>query len=226
MSESSPLFGSLLRSSPGSPSFEITRRGYDRRQVDRLVEGLTRALAARRGTADTGDGSVAGRARAAAGALRVARRGYDRAQVDSALARMIAELQSPAGDGAPGAEAGAEEAGYGPWPDLAAARFDVVLRGYDRHEVEALLVEGVDAVAAIRAGGRVAAGPTAAELRERCADLPVVLRGFDRGQVTAFVDDLCAALKRAGDARRSPGGQGRPLTLPRTPSPGTARSAQ
>ncbi|MFC4565655.1 hypothetical protein ACFO4E_27675 [Nocardiopsis mangrovi] len=206
MSESSPLSGPLLRSSPGSPTFGTTRRGYDRRQVDRLVDGLDRALSAGRGTAWADGASGAGRARAAAGALRVVWRGYDRAQVDSALARMIAELESAAAAG--GASEAAEPGGE-PWPDLSAASFGVVMFGFDRNEVEILLAEGVDAVEAIRAGGRVAAGPTAAELRERCADLPVVLRGFDRGQVTAFVDDLCWALKRAGDMRRASDGQGR-----------------
>nr|AKR54054.1 hypothetical protein [Nocardiopsis sp. CMB-M0232] len=209
MSESSPHFGPLLRPSPGSPSFDTARRGYDRRQVDRLVEGLTRALSARRGTAGADGASGSGRARAAADSLRVVWRGYDRAQVDSALARMIAELESAAAAGDAAEADEADETGDEPWTGLSAASFDVVMFGFDRHEVEALLAEGVDAVEAIRAGGRVAAGPTAAELRERCADLPVVLRGYDRGQVTAFVDDLCSALKRAGDLRRSSGGQGR-----------------
>ncbi|GII54949.1 hypothetical protein Pth03_33380 [Planotetraspora thailandica] len=63
--------------------------------------------------------------------------------------------------------------------------FDVVLRGYDREEVDTLR-------------GRVAAGDvTADELRK--TSFSVTMRGYDRYQVSEYIEDAIAALE--GKAR-------------------------
>jgi DivIVA domain-containing protein len=70
--------------------------------------------------------------------------------------------------------------------------FSVVLRGYDPRAVDALLAP---AVAALTAGDEDARADAVAALRH--AALPVVLRGFDRGQVDAAIARLAAQLEGA-----------------------------
>ncbi|MDG6103712.1 DivIVA domain-containing protein [Dactylosporangium aurantiacum] len=70
--------------------------------------------------------------------------------------------------------------------------FSVVLRGYDPRAVDALLAS---ASAALTGADRAARADAAAALRR--ASLRVVLRGFDRAQVDAAIEDLAGRLERA-----------------------------
>lgn len=74
--------------------------------------------------------------------------------------------------------------------------FDVVLRGYDRHEVEDLVTRARDSLDAL-SGGRGAGAPiTSAELREG-SSLSLVLRGYDRRQVDRHLELLADRLAQA-----------------------------
>ncbi|GAA2366690.1 DivIVA domain-containing protein [Dactylosporangium salmoneum] len=78
--------------------------------------------------------------------------------------------------------------------------FAVVLRGYDPREVDALLVP---AVAALESGSEQVRAEAAAALRR--ANLPVVLRGFDRAQVDGAIAGLASRLGGSPEPTPSPG---------------------
>ena len=71
--------------------------------------------------------------------------------------------------------------------------FTVVLRGYDRTEVDQALGR---AEAALSSGSDSQRAASLGELRK---EFTVVLRGYDRGQVDGAVGTLVAALNGAGD---------------------------
>ncbi|WP_017626109.1 DivIVA domain-containing protein [Nocardiopsis chromatogenes] len=160
----SRLFG------PERPSFDVALRGYERGQVDALVDRLW-------------SGGPAVTAQELRGAsFEVALRGYDRAQVDAFTEQAAARLEGGAPDapdgsgGASDGSGGAEAADPGEAPE-----FDIVLRGYDRIPVQELIERYLRSDPAL----------TAEELA--APRLGVALRGYHRGQVDAY---LAAAADR------------------------------
>ncbi len=99
-------------------------------------------------------------------------RGYDRAQVDAWLARSRAAAGPTAG---PAAEAAVQPL--------------IVLRGYRIAETDALLATVGDALGQDDPFRRAAALRAIAEAR-----LPVAFRGYDRGQVDAYLRHATQAL--------------------------------
>jgi hypothetical protein len=77
--------------------------------------------------------------------------------------------------------------------------FTVVLRGYDRLEVEALLGKGAAALAT----GADPAQRAAARQALKTADFTVVLRGYDRVQVAGAVQELLRELDAPADDLRA-----------------------
>jgi DivIVA domain-containing protein len=77
----------------------------------------------------------------------------------------------------------------------AAADFTVVLRGYDRSQVDVVISR---AQGALSGDGAAAQREARAELEASRAALRVVARGYDRIQVDAFLDQLAADLAKAG----------------------------
>jgi DivIVA domain-containing protein len=99
--------------------------------------------------------------------LRVALRGYDRAQVEAFVAKVQRDL---------GGSGSVSTAPPPLWPSVGPPQFSVVLRGYDPAAVDDFLRRHADPSA------------RAAALRE--VSFPVRLRGYDRGQVDAYVSGL------------------------------------
>ncbi|MFI5910847.1 DivIVA domain-containing protein [Dactylosporangium sp. NPDC051541] len=91
---------------------------------------------------------------------------------------------------------------------MTAYTFSVVLRGYNPQAVDALLAPAVTALTSTDAGARADA---AAALRR--ANLPVVLRGFDRAQVDSAIATLTGQLAGA------PGADPGPHTATGSPAP-------
>ncbi|ASU82106.1 hypothetical protein CDO52_04290 [Nocardiopsis gilva YIM 90087] len=75
-----------------------------------------------------------------------------------------------------------------PLPDP--VEFDVVFRGYDRHQVMELVSEAMGSVTALEGGNPDAVTLTARELRENADALDVVLRGYKIDQVKEVVGVL------------------------------------
>jgi DivIVA domain-containing protein len=141
--------------------FDVVLRGYDRKQVgaffERLDAGAVTAEELQKPT------------------FRVAMVGYDRNQVWDAVEDRVA-----APDGT------AEHAVVTPAQPLtgepaSGREFDVVLRGYDRHQVHVVLA-------------RIDAGTiTAEELRQ--SSFTVALRGYDRHQVWDAIKGFAQTLE-------------------------------
>lgn len=74
----------------------------------------------------------------------------------------------------------------------APAAFDVVLRGYEREQVDTLVADLQDARAPTQQGSPTTV--TAEEALRRLAALDVVMRGYDRRQVSQVVERLAAGL--------------------------------
>ncbi|MDA2814576.1 DivIVA domain-containing protein [Nocardiopsis sp. RSe5-2] len=154
----SRLFG------PERPSFDVTLRGYAQGQVDALVDrlwsGRPPSAQELRGTA-----------------FEVVLRGYDQAQVDAFVERAAAHLEGGAPDtpDTPDAPDDTDDTGSGSQaaPDEA-PEFDIVLRGYDRSQVQELLDRYLRGDPSLTAG----------ELTGH--RLATVLRGYHRGQVDAY----------------------------------------
>ncbi|MFD0736909.1 DivIVA domain-containing protein [Planotetraspora mira] len=142
--------------------FDVVLRGYDRKQVDAFFERL--------------DASAVTAEELQKPSFRVAMIGYDRHQVWDAVEDRFA---GPDGE----AEAHAVVAPAQPLPGGPASgrEFDVVLRGYDRHQVNVVLA-------------RVDAGTiTAEELRQ--SSFTVAMRGYDRHQVWDAIKGFAKALE-------------------------------
>lgn len=122
--------------------FDVVLRGFDRTQVTDWIDGLARELA--RVESRNGDASApptpwipVAETPLAAPELDVVLRGYDRVQVADLLDRAFATLTARTGVPAPvEVPAGTPHIASG---ELASARLDVVLRGYDRTQVADLL---------------------------------------------------------------------------------------
>jgi DivIVA domain-containing protein len=82
---------------------------------------------------------------------------------------------------------------------MIAFEFSVVLRGYDPHAVDALLAPAVAALATDDEGARADAADALGN-----ANLPVVLRGFDRQQVEAAITSLTDQLEGASGPAPDP----------------------
>jgi len=147
------------------PTFDVSLRGYDRSTVDALVRAVEAAA---------GDPVAIDAAIEAAGPPLVVLRGYDRWQVDSWLASRRSA----------GATAGAATA-----PKDGAPRPLIVLRGYRIAETDALFATVEAAAGADDPFRRAAALRAIAEAR-----LPVAFRGYDRGQVDAYLREATQAL--------------------------------
>jgi hypothetical protein len=78
--------------------------------------------------------------------------------------------------------------------NMAMTQFDVVLRGYDRAAVDAL-------VAAVDAAGAAPERIDAAAMQR--GGLPIVLRGYDRAQVDAWLARRLVAQPGTGEAESS-----------------------
>ncbi|MEU0488468.1 DivIVA domain-containing protein [Nocardiopsis sp. NPDC006139] len=124
-------------------------------------------------------------------------RGYDRVQVADLAHRALAALS--AGTGAPPAARAPEGGEPITSAELASARFDVVLRGYDRTQVgdwmdgvarELALLESRDGSAPAPSGPWDPPVETPPPLPE----FDVVLRGYDRVQVSELLDRAFATL--------------------------------
>ncbi|MBX9391711.1 hypothetical protein ACFPZ0_09650 [Streptomonospora nanhaiensis] len=105
-------------------------------------------------------------------------------------------LTSP-GSPRPGADGAHPSSDYHAAPPFA---FTVVFRGYAPDAVAELLELATAALRTTGAGGAAATGEAAAELRERHARLPRVLRGFRPREVDAAVERMCAELARGPSA--------------------------
>lgn len=77
--------------------------------------------------------------------------------------------------------------------------FTVVLRGYDRHQVHALLGKATAALA----DGADSASRASARRALRKADFTVVLRGYDRTEVDGVVQELLRDLDTPADGLRA-----------------------
>ncbi|MFL1437323.1 DivIVA domain-containing protein [Nocardiopsis protaetiae] len=123
-------------------------------------------------------------------------RGYDRVQVADLLYRAMATLS--AGTGVPSPV----EIPEGTLPitaaELASAEFDVVLRGFDRTQVADWIDDLVRELARLEAsaggGAEAAEAPAAAEQPLTFPAFDVVLRGYDRAQVSDLLDRAFATL--------------------------------
>ena len=84
---------------------------------------------------------------------------------------------------------------------LAVPDFDIILRGYDRVQVTDLLHRAIVTLAAgtgERPRAEIPAGTTAVTAAELAsARFDVVLRGYDRVQVDAVLDDLAQRVARS-----------------------------
>ncbi|WP_204072831.1 DivIVA domain-containing protein [Planotetraspora phitsanulokensis] len=140
--------------------FDVVLRGYDRKQVDAFFERLD------------ADAVTAEELRKPS--FRVAMMGYDRHQVwDAVEDRVAAPADEPGGHGVHPVESSSGGT-YG-------KEFDLVLRGYDRHQVNVIL-------------SRVEAGTISTEeLRE--TSFKVVMRGYDRHQVWDAVKGFAGKLE-------------------------------
>jgi hypothetical protein len=176
----------------GNPvEFAVVLRGYDRHDVDVLLQQANLALL----STDPAIRAAAKRALKRP-TLRVRLRGYDRGEVDRHCRRLFVELRSqrPDAEGQrPDAEGQRPDAeGQRPDEDVATegpAGFSVVLRGYDRAAVDALVQRANDAL-----GGTDAAVRAAVRTALRSPAIPVVLRGYDRHEVDAHLQRLASRL--------------------------------
>ncbi|CAL9511625.1 hypothetical protein SUDANB121_03670 [Nocardiopsis dassonvillei] len=190
-----------MNSPPVVPDFDIVLRGYDRVQVTDLLNRAMTTLAAGTGApphpdipAGTPTITAAGLASAE---LDVVLRGFDRVQVADVLdglARDIARLEEAGGGTAAPAAPAAEEP-YPPRPQL-----DVVLRGYEREQVSELLDRAFATLSA-RTGvpapfGTPPEAPPVTSAELASARFDVVLRGYDRVQVSDTLNDLARRIAR------------------------------
>ncbi|MUL40348.1 hypothetical protein FZ103_04000 [Streptomonospora sp. PA3] len=177
----------------GPLDFDVVLRGYDRAQVQALLETMQRSIAAPGTPGALSPAEARDRAE-----FDVVLRGYDRAQVRAAYDRLLERLS------AAWAEGGAQQ-----WADPRTweFEFDRAARGYDPRAATELVDSGLAALREALSGGTDdSAARTAAEaLRRGRAALPKTFRGYNTGQVDFAVDTLCAELERAEPAE----GQGR-----------------
>jgi DivIVA domain-containing protein len=130
--------------------FDVVARGYARFEVDAAMRGYRRELAAREGVelppeeepnvalsvlmgGDGGEESLASYARSVHD-FPIRFRGYDRRQVDELMAGILATLGRPGPDGQP-----LSPENVNPpitRERLRAVELDIVLRGYDRRQVD------------------------------------------------------------------------------------------
>ncbi|GAA4561275.1 DivIVA domain-containing protein [Planotetraspora kaengkrachanensis] len=142
-----------------SERFDVVLRGYDRKQVDAFFERLD------------ADAVTAEEVRRPP--FRVAMVGYDRHQVWDAVEDRVAAPADELGGHVVHPVSSSSDETYG-------KEFDLVLRGYDRHQVNVVL-------------SRVEAGTiTAEELRQ--TSFKVAMRGYDRHQVWDAVKNLADKL--------------------------------
>lgn len=80
--------------------------------------------------------------------------------------------------------------------------FTIVLRGYEPAKVNPLIRQGQEALISDVMLKRFGAK---AEIERARKSLPAAMRGYDRAQVDAFLDDLSAALARWDDGKRDAG---------------------
>ncbi|MFD6095444.1 DivIVA domain-containing protein [Nocardiopsis flavescens] len=189
------------------PDFDIILRGYDRVQVTDLLHRAIVTLAA--GTGERPRAEIpAGTTAVTAAELASARfdvvlRGYDRTQVAGwieDLARDIALLEARTGNTGAGPDRPARDL-PAPESPVEPPRFDVVLRGYDRVQVSGIIDRALATLTARTGTASPVEAPagttavTAAELAS--ARFDVVLRGYDRVQVDAVLDDLAQRVARS-----------------------------
>lgn len=91
--------------------------------------------------------------------------------------------------------------------ELTRRRFDspdfaIGLRGYDPARVDRLIRQGQEALASDRMLKRLGAK---AEIELARKSLPAVMRGYDRAQVDAFLDEMSTALARWDEEKRDAG---------------------
>jgi DivIVA domain-containing protein len=134
--------------------FDIVLRGYDRFEVDGMMRRYRRELAEHEGVEpdeheDDGDSGLSlllgdpdgdGRGHSTLAQIRqqhdfaIRLRGYDRREVESVIRRLWATLGRPIADGRPAAE---DEPGPAiTREELNRTQFTVVVRGYDRRQVD------------------------------------------------------------------------------------------
>ncbi|GAA4897182.1 hypothetical protein [Streptomonospora salina] len=165
--------------------FDAVLRGYDRAQVLTLLETMQRSIAD-----PAADGAVTPAQARERAAFDVVLRGYDRGHVHTAFDLLLTRLAEVHGE---------EPAPQAPEPALQPPEpaFDRVLRGYHAAAAVELLDAGTAELEALRSGESDTdrARAAAARLRERRGALPRALRGYDRAQVDAAVDAVCAELE-------------------------------
>ncbi|QBI52123.1 hypothetical protein [Streptomonospora litoralis] len=184
MTDSSPTPEASRDAADAPLEFDVVLRGYDRSQVETLLEAVLRTIA----EPASPHAVTLDEARSLA-SFDVVLRGYDRTQVHAACERLLERLAA-----ARSTEGAAPQRAEQAEPEFA---FDRVLRGYDSRDTAELVESGVAAIRALRSGSAdaAAARTAAAELRRGRDALPKTLRGFDRGQVDAAVDALCTELE-------------------------------
>ncbi|MFD0773607.1 hypothetical protein ACFQZ2_06670 [Streptomonospora algeriensis] len=167
--------------------FDVVLRGYDRAQVQSLLETMQRSIAEPAASGAVTPAQARDRA-----AFDVALRGYERTQVHSAYERLLDRL----------AEVHGEDSGEPEEQKLPEFAFDRVLRGYDAAAAVELIDAGVTALQALRSGESDAptARAAAADLRYRRDALPKALRGYDSTQVDAAVETVCTELEGGAGA--------------------------
>ncbi|GAB3849972.1 hypothetical protein GCM10029963_35430 [Micromonospora andamanensis] len=123
----------------------------------------------------------------------------DLADVRESADEVAAELTRVSGGRFTDARQGRAESRQGEPEVVAEPVFDTALRGYEKRMVDDLVLRGLD----------VLASGTAAQRQEVSAELDpttltVALRGYDMGQVDAFLERLAAALANEPDQPEQP----------------------
>ncbi|WFE41388.1 hypothetical protein [Micromonospora sp. WMMD998] len=149
--------------------FVVTLRGYDMRQVEDLFARADEALAA-----DSPVSRASARDTLRTADLRLRLRGYAVREVDDALAQRLRALAC----GAPNESVPERSATVAPLP------FTVTVGGYDMRQVESLLAQADEALAADSQATRASARDTL-----RTATLRRALRGYARRDVDAAITE-------------------------------------
>ncbi|WP_155374859.1 DivIVA domain-containing protein [Catellatospora vulcania] len=158
------------------PDFTVVLRGFDRSEVDALIEAVYR-----------GEAHLAGRT---VFDFTVVLRGYDREQVNAYLGRLAA-LHEAEGGFRPLADPDSGVPTVGPVAlrDPAFPRAVLFGKGYDPAQVDALVAR----IAPVLAGG----GGVSSDEVER-ASFPLVRKGYDVDRVDAYLKAVAIRLRAEG----------------------------
>ncbi|MBB6173948.1 cell division septum initiation protein DivIVA [Nocardiopsis mwathae] len=172
---------------PDAVEFDVVMRGYDRDQVIGLFTEAHTSIEALEAGNSNDSGLTADDLRSRANDFDVVLRGYDRGQVNWMVETLAQRLEGGSQPFAPGMD------------DVT---FKVALRGYARDQVVETITDAVTGVEAVQNGNPQATALTGEELRARADGFDVVFRGYDKRQVSLWIDHLANEL----DAAARPGG--------------------